>query len=133
MRRRVSAGSRCGGLRQISWPPLTDFRTLIERTFAYWSGGGGRGTVGAAARRTDGRHDRPPARVGAARARRLLVGLGVLGSRRRPPPRSQGGPGAGRKPAPAGAARGLQGGAAARARPRWPDPLGGGLMSRPDR
>src|SRR5437773_8827873 len=71
------------------WPRLADSRAFIELTFAYWNRGGGRGTVGAAARRADGRHDRAPARMGTARARWFLVGLGVLGSRRRPPARSQ--------------------------------------------
>src|SRR5438552_2428776 len=79
-RQRVSVGSRCEALRQILWRRLTGFPTLVEHSFAYWSGGRGRGTVGAAARRAGGRHDRAPARVGAARARWLLVGLGVLGS-----------------------------------------------------
>src|SRR6266566_2880002 len=83
-RQRVSVGSRCEALRQILWRRLTGFPTLVEHSFAYWSGGGGRGTVGAAARRAGGRHDRAPARVGAARTRWLLVGLGVLGPRRRP-------------------------------------------------
>src|SRR5207247_7554949 len=40
----------------------------------------------------------------------------------REPDRSQGGPSLGRQPAPAGAARGLQGSAAPGAWPRWADP-----------
>src|SRR6266550_8771487 len=66
-RQRVSVGSRCEVPRQILWQRLTGFPTLIEHSFAYWGDGGGRGTVGAAARRAGGRHDRAPARVGAAR------------------------------------------------------------------
>src|SRR6476659_2883189 len=57
-----------------------------------------------------------------ARARWLLVGLGVLdpGIRQSAPPRT--GPGAGRQPAPAGATRGLQAVPRRVLRPRWAGP-----------
>src|SRR6266496_434494 len=51
-----------------------------------------------------------------------LVGVGVLGSRGRWTARSQGGSGPRQEPAPAGAARSLQGGASAGAWPGWADP-----------
>src|SRR5512132_3278384 len=94
----------------------------IERRFAYWSHGGGTATMGAAAGGDDQWHRRAPARVGTARARWFLVGVGVLGAGVRRPALSQGGPGARRQPAPAGATRGLPASATAPARPRRAQP-----------
>src|SRR5262249_28838615 len=79
------------------------------------------GTMGGAACGVVDRDGGASAGVGAARARRLVVGVGVLGPGVRRAAPAQGGPGARRQPAAAGGARGVPGGAAAGAHPRRAD------------